>query len=215
MKEKKLLQRLLACALCLAMLASFIAMPASATEETAADTPAAQSAEEPLDVLWMASDFQKNATANLNCTYASQAALQPIVDAMVNNGVDKVTGAIFLGDYAPGYYNLDNTNLGIQAIRGVLKNAWGIDYENILFMQGNHEADYQAYWDHGNDPAYYQVVSGVYSLASGGKHDAENYGVYIINEVDYSWDNIGGVEKVTKTAAALENYGVFRLSKLH
>lgn len=232
-------QRFFALLLCVAMLVSTALVPVSASEVT---EPAATAStetdpteglaegtgestgetasegndlstrigdEEPLEVIWVASDFQKASKQE------SSETMMAIVNAMVANGVDNVTGAIFLGDYDAGYGVNDaepwiRSNEGIYEIWKNLNSTWNLTYDDIIFLQGNHEA---AYWELNryNKEATgteedYKAVSGIQHLAASGNNDQTNYGVFVINEVDYAWDNIGGVTAVSKTAAKLESY---------
>lgn len=116
------------------------------------------------------SDFQNPDGSN-----AGAQVVTSILTQMKNAGYTEADGFLFCGDYN---YNYDTTTSALQehinaldaAVRGVYS---GIAAENRVYVQGNHD----------------QVTAGTGGLATSGAHDADAYGVYVINEDDYMWRN--------------------------
>ncbi len=164
--NKKTYIRFLSLFLCAAALLGYLAPLAEAAEE------------QPLAVIWAGSDIQGEGMDG--------GIMTAIVDTMVNDGYTHVDEAFFLGDYAEGFDSAQ-TSAGTQRVRNILNNAWGLDYEDILMVQGNH------------DPA------DTANLDANGAYEREHYSVYLIHEDSY----IAGQYKaapIKATANALKAY---------
>ena len=116
--NKKTYIRFLSLFLCLAAILSYLAPIAEAANR-----------EQPLAVLWAGSDIQGSGTDG--------AVMSAIVENIKKNGYSHVDEAFFLGDYADGF-DTELASAGTERVRNILNNAWGLDYENILMVQGNH-----------------------------------------------------------------------------
>ncbi|MGM9658359.1 MAG: hypothetical protein ACI3W9_05165 [Eubacteriales bacterium] len=132
------------------------------------------------------SDFQ-NPSGNT----AGAATVTGILTQMRNAGYTSADGFLFCGDY---YYDYDTTVSALQGHIGDLDEAVsevysGIAANNRIYVQGNHD----------------QVTAGTGGLATSGAHDADAYGVYVINEDDYMWRN-SDEATIKNTANALKAY---------
>ena len=138
-------------------------------------------ADTPITRVFAASDYQ----AKTGDTEGEQI-LGSIIDAMINDGHTAVDGALYAGDYD---YNMpSDTSHGIISIKNVFNSKWpSLSEDNMVFVKGNH------------DPA------STPGITSSGANDAENYGVFVINESDYMWYN-SDKGTVQKTANNLKNY---------
>lgn len=172
----------------------------------AATVEAASTGEQPLAVVYAASDFQPTNDNITNGKTAMNAVINKI-KAAGYDGVNKLapSGAIFCGDYSNIYdtwTDIDVTynNAGQAAVADVLNEQWGLTDSDVIYVQGNHDpADTQ-----GLDPS--------------GANDTDYYGVYVLHEDDYWWEqglstgkngngNSGDAQQVIKqTAANLEKY---------
>ncbi len=135
----------------------------------------------PITRVFAASDYQaKTGDAE------GEQILGSIINAMIKDGHTAVDGALYAGDYD---YNMpSDTSHGITSIKNVFNSKWpSLNDENMVFVKGNH--------DPANTPG----------ITPSGANDAENYGVFVINESDYMWFN-NDKGTVQKTANNLKNY---------
>lgn len=176
MKTKRF-QRLLAFVLVLCMVIPML--PKITLPVTAAGT----TTEDPVIVI-AGSDFQ-----NKSGDTAGAAAVTKFLTSIKNNGgYSAVNGFLFAGDYSHG----TTTTASVSALKGAINGVYAglADSQNAVFVQGNHDADSM-------------TTDG--TLSASGARDAEDYGVYVINEKDYMWYN-SDEETVKNTAAALQTY---------
>lgn len=134
-----------------------------------------------------ASDFQQNAGHE-----ASDSVMEGIIDAVVTAGYTDIDGALFCGDYSNSY-TAEESNKGLNYVYGNYNTTWGLTYDDIVFVQGNHDPASTSYLD------------------PSGKNDPESgaYGVFVIHEDDYGWasGDYGKTESEIKaTAANLKSY---------
>ena len=171
--------------------------------ETIADADADQSAENRIAPLAddgaagvtttviAGSDFQ-----NPNGDTAGAQTVTNILTQMQNAGHTEADGFLFCGDYN---YSYDNTADGLQGHIDALDAAVSEKYSSIaagnrVYVQGNHD----------------QVAAGTGGLAKSGANDptgeiAGKYGVFVINEDDYMWNN-SNEATIRNTAAKLKTY---------
>ena len=193
----EVVRRFLALMLCAAMLLPMVAVPGHAEEitdpvaETTAPTEAADGAisaltealatmnagEEPLAVVYAASDFQlKNSAGNGDDVSGARGQMEAIVNK-IKETYPAVDGALFCGDYS-AYYNtwtesridVSKNNAGIDAVAAVLDTAWGLTDEDVIYVQGNH------------DPANTK------RLETETVQDFGDYLVFVMHEDDFQWD---------------------------
>ena len=151
----------------------------------------ATGSEEDSTVVIAGSDFQ-----NPSGDDAGAQTVTNILTQMQNAGYTKADGFLFCGDYN---YSYDTTASGLQghidALDAVVSEKYSsIAAGNRVYVQGNHD----------------QVTVGTGGLASSGNNDptgeiAGKYGVFVINEDDYMWNN-SNEATIKNTAAALETY---------
>ena len=144
-------------------------------------------ADEPIAVVVAASDFQQR-----DGHTKSDSVMEGIIAAMVAGGVTKVDGALFCGDYSNSFTAAES-NTGLGLVYENYKTTWGLDYEDIVFVQGNH------------DPA------STSNLDKSGANDHKDgkYGVFVINEDDYGWasgDKGKTESEIKATANNLKSY---------
>ncbi len=94
-------------------------------------------------------------------------------------------GFLFAGDYDVNY--TDSAN-GKAKLQETVQGVYGTDMHEI-YVQGNHDGD--------------NLVGS--TLSASGANDAENYGVFVINEKDYMWYN-NDEATIKKTAENLKTY---------
>ena len=127
----------------------------------------ALNAEEPVYVL-AGSDFQPNSD--------NQTTGRNQVNAIINQikaaGYDRMDGFLFAGDYSQNGYNASTTNTGLATLKDTVQTAYGPSVDQV-YIQGNHDPD---------------SLVGT-TLSPSGANDAEDYGVFVINEKDYMWRN--------------------------
>ena len=113
------------------------------------------------------SDFQ-----NPNGNEAGAQTVTSILTKMQNADYTKADGFLFCGDY--DYSTVNNqtrTEAGITALKKAVTGTYStLADDRMVLVEGNHDA---------------AAASG---LATSGAHDAEKYGVYVINEDDYMWN---------------------------
>jgi len=98
---------------------------------------------------------------------------------------DVMNGFLFAGDYD---YNYKESEEGKQALQKAVEAVYGT-HINQVYIQGNHDAD--------------RLVGT--SLNASGAADTENYGVFVINEMDYMTGN-DDETTIINTADNLEAY---------
>lgn len=151
------------------------------------EVKATEMEESPLAVLYSASDFQ-------NSEGHAQGAkeLERITKQIYNSGNKEVSEALICGDYyASDDISKDESGKGINYIYEVLNSQWGLEHDQIYFVQGNH------------DPL------STLGLDSTGGTDREHYSVYQINHDDYMWTMSAGVDietKISETAEILRGW---------
>ena len=94
-------------------------------------------------------------------------------------------GFLFAGDYDVNYNDSAN---GKAKLQETVQAVYGTGMDEI-YVQGNHDSD--------------SLVGS--TLTASGANDAENYGVFVINEKDYMWYN-NDEATIKKTAENLETY---------
>lgn len=101
----------------------------------------------------------------------------------------KADGFLFCGDY--DYSTVNNqarTEAGITALKNAVTGTYStLTDDRMVFVQGNHDA---------------ATANG---LATSGVHDADEYGVFVINEDDYMWKN-SDKSRIQQTANNLQSY---------
>lgn len=137
------------------------------------------------------SDFQ-----NPSGDTAGAQTVKNILTQMQSAGYTEADGFLFCGDYN---YRYDTTAAGLQVHIDALDAAVSEKYRSIaagnrVHVQGNHD----------------QVRAGTGGLAQSGANDptgdsAGKYGVFVINEDDYMWNNSNEATIIT-TAANLKKY---------
>ncbi len=134
------------------------------------------------------SDFQapgdKNAEAAASC-----ANVAAILNA-IKKDYPAADGLIFCGDYDKDLPSADVAT-SIAALKGTVSAAYpSMNGSKMFFVQGNHD----------------QVTQGTKGLSGPGAHDTDEYGLYIIDEDDYQWDNHVNESVIKKTAEKLGAY---------
>lgn len=94
-------------------------------------------------------------------------------------------GFLFCGDYDVNY---SDSAGGKAALQSAVQSVYGTGM-NEVYVQGNHDGD--------------ALVGS--TLSASGAHDADAYGVYVINEKDYMWYN-DDEATIKKTAENLKGY---------
>lgn len=160
----------------------FILLSLSAPTEAASPEP-------PLAVVGAGSDFQYRTKTYGGVTYdtmheANQALLERLL-GRAKAEHSRLDDFFFLGDYDAQYYTAEASGKGLAAARQSLKKVFGT--VPSLAVQGNH------------DPAETP------GLSPTGSYDRTHYGVYLINEDDFSWCG-GNPDQARATAAKLRSY---------
>ena len=128
--------------------------------------------DEPLAVLYSASDFQ-----NLDGHESGAKDLKKIIDRVYDDGYSRITEAFLCGDY---YYDdeisMEESRKGIETIYDLLHKRWGLEYDEICFVQGNHDP---------SDTPNLDPTGGV---------EKEHYSVYQINHDDFRWNRIRNID---------------------
>ena len=144
----------------------------------------ALSAEKPVYVL-AGSDFQPN-DDNVN-TGASQVT--KILNAIKGAGYTAFDGFLFAGDYEYSSTTSSSESIkGKNALTSAVQAIYGTEMHEV-YVQGNHDPD---------------SMAGT-TLSPSGANDADDYGVFVINEKDYMWKN-DNESTIKTTAANLEAY---------
>lgn len=130
------------------------------------------------------SDFQ-----NPNGNEAGAQTVTSILTKMQNADYTKADGFLFCGDY--DYSTVNNqtrTEAGITALKKAVTGTYStLADDRMVLVEGNHDA---------------AAASG---LATSGAHDAAEYGVFVINEDDYMWNN-SDKSRIQQTANNLKSY---------
>ena len=225
MKEyvAKSFRQFLALLLCAAMLLPMLPVSAFAEETEGQDivvngtepeteaVATAETSEDPLAVIFAASDFQaENSDKTKDSVETGKENMNAIIAKMKAAGYSNVTGALFCGDYTANFNtwgsssgagnktnSLAASNAGANAVEAVLNTAWGLTDAEVVYVQGNHD------------------YAGFENMDAGGANDTEYYGVYVIHEDDFQWKqgdtqaNSGNTNPqgaAQNTAAALKAY---------
>ena len=130
------------------------------------------------------SDFQ-----NKSGNTAGALTVTNILTQMQDAGYTKADGFLFCGDYDCSTVNdLTRTEAGITALKNAVTGKYStLQEDRMVFVEGNHDA------------------ANANGLATSGAHDADAYGVYVINEDDYMWNN-NNETTIQSTANALDAY---------
>lgn len=143
----------------------------------------------------MGSDFQDPATSYSssydfadNGNYTTQVSRIKTIMSNIKSALGTATAYGFIGGGDYGYdrnLTVTETNTGISNVKSAVTDVFGSDV-NTIFVQGNHDdADS--------------------NVASSGANDTDYYGVFVLNEDDYS--NGGGTESIVKSVASkLDTY---------
>lgn len=124
-------------------------------------------------------DFQPD-----NDDYAAGLTLMNgILDSIPVTSMD---GFLFGGDYNRNTYSTEN---GLDELKAEIQTRYGTELHQV-YVQGNHDPDSM-------------VTDG--TLSPSGANDAEAYGVFVINEMDYMWRN-DNKSTIENTAKNLKNY---------
>ena len=119
---------------------------------------------------------------------AGAALVSSIVSTIISDGVTSVDGFLCCGDYDHDLtYGISETSSGVNALKGAVS---PLVSENMVFVQGNHDSGI-----------------GTAGMSPSGDNDPASgaYGVFVINEDDYMWNNTSG-ETVKRTAQRLIEY---------
>ena len=134
----------------------------------------------PTAVIWAGSDLQGEGRDG--------AVLSQLLTAVKHNGFRAVDEALFLGDYSSAY-DTEKSAEGLQIVSRRLGDALGLDTDEILFLQGNHDPE--------DTPG----------LDASGAHEREDYIVYLIHEGDFpAFSDEDNAFIAEDTAAKLESY---------
>ncbi len=155
----------------------------------------------PLTTVFAASDFQPY-KGSKDDPEQGQLYMQTIIHQMKKDGYN-IESALLCGDYSKvgntwANVNPDLNNSGVAAITEVLESELGLNHENTVFVQGNH------------DPANTE------GLDPFGANDTDHYGIFVIHEDNYQWkqgsgnktgnENTDAAEFAAATAKELETY---------
>ncbi len=126
------------------------------------------------------SDFQNNVGFD-----AGKQVVDGILDAIKNDGITSADGFFCCGDYD---YNYDKSKQGIETLKSSIE---GFVTGESVFVQGNHD----------------NMTVGTNGLSMSGNNDPESdaYGVFVINEDDYMWNN-ADEQRIKQTAQNLLEY---------
>ena len=147
----------------------------------------ATGSEEDSTVVIAGSDFQ-----NPNGNEAGAQTVTNILTQMQKAGYTEADGFLCCGDYD---YEYVETEAGITALKNAVTGTYNtLADDRMVFVQGNHD----------------QVTAGTGGLAKSGANDptgdsAGKYGVFVINEDDYMWNN-SNEATIRNTAANLKTY---------
>lgn len=112
-----------------------------------------------------------------------------ILNAIKNDGNSTADGFICAGDYSYGYSENQNALSGhLTYLKNAVEGVYGTSLHET-YVQGNHE----------------KIPQGTGGLTGPGAHDANGYGVYVIDEDDYMWYN-NDEARIQQTATNLGAY---------
>lgn len=118
----------------------------------------------------------------------SGATMKSIISQM---GYDSIDGVLMGGDYNGGSTTYSSA-AEVKAVDTALTNAGVSTSADRIYVQGNHDTNLSPS-DSGN------------LLSTKGEHDTDYYGVYVINQEDFPWQNSSST-LVGNTASALGKY---------
>ena len=118
----------------------------------------------------------------------SGATMKSIISQM---GYDSIDGVLMGGDYNGGS-KIYSSAAEVKAVDTALTKAGVSTSADRIYVQGNHDTDLSPS-DSGN------------LLSTEGEHDTDYYGVYVINQEDFPWQNSSST-LVGNTASALGEY---------
>lgn len=188
-------RRLMALLLCLTMLLPYLeGLPLRAWAQ---DIRSDASAETPLAVVGAGTDFQFHTKGDhiyngvaYESDYAANKVLFLEILGQIKPKHPAMDAFLICGDYDGDDYAYETSSAGIAAAYEALNETYGLTHDQIQFVQGNH------------DPANAE------GLDATGAYDRTHFGVYQINEDDYSWgqSSLSGKAVVEQTAANLKSY---------
>ena len=137
------------------------------------------SASTPVTTIVACSDFQ-----NESGSEAGKVIVDGILDSIKNDGISGADGFFCCGDYDVGY---SQTKKGVDTLKSSID---GFVTGDAIFVQGNHDS-----------------AIGTNGMSFSGNNDPESgaYGVFVINEDDYMWNNTDEL-RVKQTAQNLSEY---------
>ncbi len=134
----------------------------------------------PTAVIWAGSDLQGEGRDGV--------VLSQLLSVVKQNGYRSVDEALFLGDYSSAY-DTEKSAEGLEIVCGRIEDALGLNADDVLFLQGNHDPE--------DTPG----------LDAGGAHEREDYIVYLIHEGDFpSFADEDNAYIAEETAAELNAY---------
>lgn len=172
---KKLLALLLALIMILSLLPTSVLATGSSAEETT--------------YVLAGSDFQAR-----NGNAAGATIVNGVIDQIKADSYTKLDGFLFAGDYSVGATKAAD----VTYLKDTILAAYPeLTDDTMVLIQGNHD----------NASEYRGAEAGLVGnvIDASGAHDAENYGVYVINEQDYMWRN-SSETTIKNTAASLKGY---------
>ena len=125
---------------------------------------------------------------------AGATIVNGVIDQIKADGYTKLDGFLFAGDYSVGATKAAD----VTYLKGTILAAYPeLTDDTMVLIQGNHD----------NASEYNGAEAGLVGnvIDVSGAHDAENYGVYVINEQDYMWRN-SSETTIKNTAASLKGY---------
>lgn len=130
------------------------------------------------------SDFQ-----NPSGDTAGAQTVKNILTQMQSAGYTEADGFLFCGDYDyDSVGSTSSTEAGITALKNAVTGTYStLANDRMVLVEGNHDA---------------AAASG---LATSDAHDTAEYGVFVINEDDYMWNN-SNEATIRNTAANLKTY---------
>lgn len=177
MKARSMKARLLSLLLCLTLVVGVV--PATVLY----DAMEASAAEENNSTVVIAgSDFQDE-----NGDTAGAARVAEILQ-QIKSDYGTADGFIFAGDYSYGSEETKSRS-GLTALQNAVAAEYGTQLDSI-YVQGNHDVD--------------KLVSDK-TLSASGANDTEDYGVFVIHEQDYMYEN-DDKARIQQTADNLKKY---------
>ncbi len=125
---------------------------------------------------------------------AGATIVNGVIDQIKADGYTKLDGFLFAGDYSVGATKAAD----VTYLKDTILAAYPeLTDDTMVLIQGNHD----------NASEYNGAEAGLVGnvIDVSGAHDAENYGVYVINEQDYMWRN-SSETTIKNTAASLKGY---------